>query len=118
MNNDQEKLLELFYNRKSIRKFTKRSVAEEDVKKIVEIGQRAPTGGNSQVYSIIWVKEPELRTDIMNMCGEIRSIREAPVVLLICADLRRLSRTIEHLGVNHYLKKGQGFWYSSLDFFK
>ena len=61
MTDDHEKLLNVFHRRRTIRKFSDKPVKEADVRKIVEVGQRAPTGGNFQTYTIIWIKDPDYK---------------------------------------------------------
>ncbi len=77
--------------------------------KIVEIGQRAPTACNLQTYSILWVRDAELREKVLDACGISGSIREAPVVFVICADVRRLSKVLDFLDYDHCFKHGYGY---------
>jgi len=109
MANKSSELLQLFLSRRSIRKFSSKPVKEPDVQKIVEVGQRAPTACNLQTYSVVWVKDAELREKIWDACGVSGSIRDAPVVFLICADVRRLAKVLDHLGYDHCLKHGYGY---------
>jgi len=81
-------------------------IDEEIVKRIVEAGQRAPSACNLQTYTIIWVKDPKKRKEVLSTCGNPDI--SAPVVLVICADLRRLARTLSALGYDHCLKHGEG----------
>ncbi len=98
--------LEVLFSRRTIRKFKEKPVDEEVVKRIVEAGQRAPSACNLQTYSIIWVKDPEKRREVLSCCGNPDI--SAPVVLVICADLRRLARTLNALGYDHCLRYGRG----------
>jgi len=109
MTSNPSKLLDLFLSRRSIRKFGSKPVKESDVKKIVEVGQRAPTACNLQTYSVVWVKDAELKEKVWNACGVSGSIKDAPVVFLICADVRRLGKVLDHLGYDHCLKHGYGY---------
>lgn len=107
MTNDS--LLNTFLKRRSIRRFSSKPVKETDVKKIVEIGQRAPTACNLQTYSVVWVKDAKLREKVLDACGVYGSIRDAPVVFVICADVRRLGKVLDSLGYDHCLKHGCGY---------
>lgn len=104
MNEDSSKLLSLFYKRRSIRKFKSKPVKETDVQKIVETGQRAPSACNLQTYSIVWAKDPKVKAKILDACEVTGSIRSARVVLVVCSDVRRLSKTLDSLGADHCLK--------------
>ncbi|MDH7478099.1 MAG: nitroreductase family protein [Candidatus Bathyarchaeota archaeon] len=107
--NVPSKLLNIFFNRRSIRKFSSKPVPEETVQRIVETGQRAPSACNLQTYSIIWVKDPEIKEKILDVCWASKQIRNVPVVFVICADFRRLRRTLDYLGADHCLKKDGGY---------
>lgn len=107
--NTSSKLLGLFSSRRSIRRFSTKHVREVDVQKIVEVGQRAPTACNLQTYSVIWVRDMKLREKVWDACGISGSIRNAPILFVICADVRRLGKVLDHLGYDHCLKRGYGY---------
>jgi nitroreductase len=102
-------LLDVFQQRKSIRKFISEPINEADIKKIVEAGQRAPTACNLQTYSIVWIRDSKLKEKVFDACAVKGSIRTAPVIFVICADVRRLIRVLEHLNHEHCFKHGYGY---------
>ena len=102
-------LLQILFDRKSIRKFKITPIADDIAEKIVEIGQRAPSACNLQTYSVIWVKDKETKEKVWNACFVPIAIRKAPLLFVICADLRRLTKVLDHLGHDHCLKYGQGY---------
>ncbi|MGQ9530052.1 MAG: nitroreductase family protein [Candidatus Bathycorpusculaceae bacterium] len=104
-----QKLLSTLFNRRSIRKFSSKPVSEEDAQKIVEAGQRAPSACNLQTYSIIWAKDVEIKEKILDACEAPSRMKDVPVVLVICADFRRLSKTLDYLNADHCLKKEGGY---------
>lgn len=101
-------MLNLFFRRRSIREFSSKPVREVDVWKIVEAGQRAPTACGLQNYSVIWVRDTKLKKKVWDACGVHTSIRDAPVVFAICADVRRLGKVLDYLSHDHCLKHGHG----------
>jgi len=107
--NSTSKLLNIFSNRRSIRKFRSKSVPEETVQKIVEIGQRAPSACNLQTYSIIWVKDLEIKEKILDACWASKQMKNVPVVFVICADVRRLGKTLDYLKAAHCFKQKSGY---------
>ncbi len=109
MTSDSSRLLDIFLNRRSIRRFSSKSVRAADVQKIVEVGQRAPTACNLQTYSVVWVRDAKLREKVLDACRVSGSIRNAPVVFVICADVHRLGKVLEYLGYDHCLKHGYGY---------
>jgi len=109
MARSSSRLLNIFLRRRSIRKFSSKPVREVDVQKIVEVGQCAPTACNLQTYSVVWVKDVKLREKVLDACGVSGSIRNAPVVFVICADVRRLSKVLGYLNYDHCFKHGYGY---------
>ncbi|MGQ9641815.1 MAG: nitroreductase family protein [Candidatus Bathycorpusculaceae bacterium] len=107
--NSTLKLLNMFFSRRSVRKFSSKLVPEETVQKIVEAGQRAPSACNLQTYSIIWVKDEEAKEKILDACWASSQTKKVPVVFVICADVRRLDRTLDYLKANHCLKQKGGY---------
>lgn len=110
MKNEVVKELDLFIGRKSIRKFSSKPVEEVDVLKIIKAGQRAPTACNLQTYSVVWVKDKKLKDKVLDACEVSGTIREAPIVFAICADIRRLSKVLNFLKHDHCFKHGHGNW--------
>lgn len=103
-----QKLLETIFNRKSVRKFCSKTVPEEHIQKIVEAGQRAPSACNLQTYSIIWAKDEKIKEKILDVCGA-SGMKNVPVVFVICADFRRLRKTLDYLNADHCLNQKGGY---------
>ncbi len=97
-------VMEAILNRRSIRKYLDKPVSEEIVKQIVGAGIRAPCGCSLQKYSIIWVKNQERRRIIWDSCMKYPFILEAPVTLVICADLRKLVRMTKKIDTESHLE--------------
>jgi len=101
--------LRLLFSRRTVRKFKVESVADQVALKIVEAGQRAPSACNLQTYTVVWVKDTEKKEKVWDACGVPKSIRDAPIVFVICADVRRLAKTLDYLHHEHCLKHGYGY---------
>jgi len=108
MKSQNANLLDLFFARRSIRKFKLKRVSESVVRKIVDIGQRAPSACNLQTYTIVWIRDTEKKRQVWDACDVPKGIRDAPVVFVICADVRRLARVLDYLGSDHCLRHGYG----------
>lgn len=109
MRKNASQLLQILFDRKSIRNFKTTPIADNVAEKIVEAGQRAPSACNLQTYSVVWVKNAEIREKVWKDCFVRNAIRKAPLLFVICADLRRLARVLDYLGHDHCLKHGQGY---------
>ena len=84
--------------RKSVRVFTDRSIAPEEVSAILEAAVNAPTAGNQQLYTIIHVTDPQLKEQLAESCDHQPFIAKAPLVLVFCADCRKWYRTFREYG--------------------
>ncbi|MDH5462624.1 MAG: nitroreductase family protein, partial [Candidatus Bathyarchaeota archaeon] len=91
---------------RTIRRFKSTLVEGAIVRKIVEAGQRAPSACNLQTFTIIWLKDTERRSRVLDACGV--SSLTAPVVFVVCADLRRLAKTLDSLDFDHCLRHDYG----------
>ena len=109
MHENASQLLQILFDRKSIRNFKPTPIADDVAEKIVEAGQRAPSACNLQTYSVIWVKDEETKEKVWDACYVPNAIHKAPLLFVICADLRRLAKFLDHLGYDHCLKHGQGY---------
>lgn len=74
---------------RSIRKYSTREVEAEKLEQIIKSAQCAPTTRHMQAYTIIGVKNREHRALVAQTCGK-DFIRDCPVFLLFCPDLRRV----------------------------
>lgn len=116
MNGDKIKGLNLLLNRRSIRKFKLTPVNESLIRKVANAGLRAPNACNLQNFSIIWVKDPELRMIILRSCEVDDFITGEVTVFVICADTRRIGMVLDQLGYHHCLKNDSGYFRKLMSF--
>jgi nitroreductase len=100
--------IETINKHRTIRKYTDKPISEETVINIVKAGQRAPSACSLQSYAIIWVKDEDKRKKIWASCGKQDWILEAPVMLTICADIRKSIKMMNSLGLISSFEKGLG----------
>ncbi|MEM1666646.1 MAG: nitroreductase family protein [Nitrososphaerota archaeon] len=93
-------LLNIIYNRRTIRKFKPADIPEELLNMIVEAGQRAPS--YNQAYSFILVSDKEKRKALEDIC-DVKYISNASAIIVICSDLNRVSKMYDYLNRNHVL---------------
>lgn len=103
-------VFEAIMNRRSIRQFEPTPVDETDLYKILEAARYAPSWHNSQCWRFIIVKDEATREKLSQTVPPTnrgsKAVREAPVVIVLCAEL----------GHSGYIKgelipdKGQ-YWY-------
>lgn len=78
-------------NHRSIRKYTRDPIPEPIMDYILEAGTRASTTGNMQLYSIIVTTDEGVKEELSPCHFNQAMIKEAPVVLTICADFNRFN---------------------------
>lgn len=87
--------LRLMHERASVRKFADRKIEPEVMECVLEAGVHAATGG-MQPYSVIKIDDTEIKQKILEFDGGAqKQIVNAPVDLVFCVDMRRLSRWAE-----------------------
>lgn len=95
----QNNTLDFMLNRKSIRKFKQKPVSRDLIDRIVAAGQRAPTACGMQTYSFILITDERLREEMYKLIGKQRCMAEAPVWILVCADMARQMKLFKVLGI-------------------
>jgi nitroreductase/FMN reductase (NADPH) len=87
--------INLLMNHMSIRKYKDQKVEKEIVDTIIKCGQMAPTSSHFQHYTIIEIKDQRKKEFLSELAGGQRWVKEAPLVLLFCADLNRGKKYFE-----------------------
>jgi nitroreductase len=95
--------------RVSIRRFRKDPVGEDALNKILLAGQRSPSPGGFQAYSLVVVDDFEKLSRIGEATRQ-EFISKSPVLILVCVDIRRFRTMLNHLGHDYHLKHGAGLY--------
>ncbi len=82
--------IQLLHNHRSIRKFTSKELSREQVRTIVEAGQRASTSSNVMAYSIIGITDESIKKQLQQVSGQ-PYVEHNGYLLVICADLSRIA---------------------------
>ena len=93
--------------RRTIRKYTSQIVSDELLNRLITEAARTQTMGNLQLYSVIVTRSANIKAKLSPAHFNQPMVKEAPVVLTICADFNRTSfwakcRNAEP-GYNNYL---------------
>ncbi|MCK4496840.1 MAG: nitroreductase family protein [Candidatus Aenigmarchaeota archaeon] len=83
--------MECIRERRSVRDYKPDPIPEEIVKEIIEAATHAPSSGNVQDWEFIIIRNLETKTKIAAAAWEQDFIARAPVVLVVCSDLDRIS---------------------------
>jgi len=95
--------------RKSCRKFKKSKVPKEILISLIASAQAAPSKSNLQQYSILLMKNKEIKNKLSKLLGKTAWALEAPLFFLFLADIRRNQIITEY--------KGYEYKNNSIDYF-
>ena len=77
--------------RRTVRKYTDQEVSSELLNRLFAEAARTQTMGNLQLYSVVVTRQPEMKEKLAPAHFNQPMVKEAPVVLTICADFNRTS---------------------------
>jgi nitroreductase len=95
-------LYEAIKGRRSVRQFTGEHVSDEVLKRLLEAACQAPSAGNLQPWHFYVIRKEDLKKEIAWDAHGQFFIAEAPVVVVVCADLRVSASGYGQRGVNLY----------------
>lgn len=85
----KNQIIQSLYDRKSVRVFEEKPIAEEEKREILMAAMQAPTAGNQQMYTILDITDQELKEKLAKSCDDQPFIARASVVLIFCADFQK-----------------------------
>lgn len=88
-------MINTIFQHRSVRQYLSTPVADRLLTRIVEAGTRASTTGNMQLYSVIVTKDEDRKAELAPLHFNQPMVKQAPVLLTICADLNRFNRWCE-----------------------
>ena len=95
-------VLEAIKERRSVREYTDQTVSEDDIKKLIDAAQSAPTAGNTQLLELVVVKDAEIKRRLAEAAFNQSFIQKAPIVIIVCADVSRSRKGYGGRGENLY----------------
>jgi nitroreductase len=81
--------MEAIFTRRSIRRYTDRPVAADDVRKLLAAAMAAPSAGNEQPWEFVVVTGQAVREEITRVHPYSQMLKQAPVAIVVCADPAR-----------------------------
>ncbi|MDR1942345.1 MAG: nitroreductase family protein [Endomicrobium sp.] len=78
--------MDVFFERKSVRKYLQDDVKEEDLNYILRAAMSAPTARNARCYSFIVVRDKETHKKIAEVHRAAQMILQAPLAILVVGD--------------------------------
>jgi nitroreductase len=79
-------------SRRSIRKYTSQSVAEQVLKALLEAAMSAPSAGNNQPWHFVVITRRQILDEFPRIHPYSQLIEGAPLAVVVCGDLRVQTR--------------------------
>ena len=77
---------------RSHRAYRHDAIPDHQIERLVDAARHASTSSFIQAYSVVAVREQQLKAECARLCADQRHIHEAPVFFAICADLHKIAR--------------------------
>lgn len=91
-------VLDVFERHRTIRSYAAAKIPPDDLARILEAGRRAPSDATGFMYTIVRVSDRGKREEIERLSGSNKHILDASDFFVVCLDLHRQARFLEHLG--------------------
>ena len=95
-------VFEAIKGRRSVREFESTPIKEADLQKILDAARLAPSAGNCQPLELIVVKDRAQKERLVRAALGQSFIAEAPVAIVVCANVPRTSRRYGRRGEELY----------------
>ena len=97
-NNLKTPVTEVLNKHVSVRQYTDQDIDDDLLMTILNAARRSPTSSNMQTYSIVVVRNPDVKKELAVLTGGQKHIEACPVFIAFCADITRLSAICEMHG--------------------
>jgi nitroreductase len=95
-------VFEAIRGRRSIREFKPDPIDEKDLTKILNAGRLSPSAGNCQPWEFVVVRDQKIKQKLVRAALGQSFIAEAPVVVVVCANIPRSSARYGRRGAELY----------------
>ena len=83
--------METIFQRRSIRKYTDTPVTDQQLEQLLRAGMAAPTSSNDQEWVFIVLQNRDTMHRIVEIDSYARALETAPLCIVVCADMQRVS---------------------------
>ncbi len=96
-------VIDAIRERRSVRRYQARPVPDATLGRLLESAVLAPSAGNVQAWHFYVVKDDERRQAVAAAAHNQLFVAQAPVVLVVCADVPRMAQRYGARGTGLYL---------------
>lgn len=101
------KALEVLKEHRTYRNFDENyQISDDELQNILQASRQAPSWMNGQMYSIIVVKDREIREKMVALNPGNPHMLHSSVFLVFVADLKRTKKVADHYGVDYPINEG------------
>lgn len=94
-----DSVTQVLLEHKSVRKYKPDPLPAGTLELLCAAAQSAATSSNLQTWSVIALQDPARKSEAAMLSGNQEFIRQAPLFLIFCADLSRLTRISDQIGL-------------------
>lgn len=105
---------DVVWSRRSIRKFKRVKIPEDDIKKIMEAGRQAPTDATLHLWSAVRLVDDRKKSTIAELI-EQKHVEEASDFFIFIVDLYRLEKLLSLRGRDLAVDRYALFIYAAID---
>ena len=102
-------------NRRVIRKYKTGPISEQTMALLLSAAQSAPTKSNLQQYSIVIIRDPEVRNTVAELVPSMPWVKNAPVIAIFLGDVRRIRKLAEIRGHTYQNNNADTFMNAAVD---
>lgn len=108
-------MLEFLNKRRTIRKYSEKTISNELLSKLLHAAAQASNTGNMQAYSVIVSSDIELKKQLAPTHFNQAMVTTAPLVLTFCADFNRITKWCEQRNAVPGFNNFQSFMAAAID---
>ena len=87
--------IECLMTRRSVRRYKKEDVKEDDLLSMLKCALLAPSGSNKQVWELFVIQDKERLAKLSEVCTYGRFIRDAPLCIVVAGDEAKSGHILE-----------------------
>lgn len=93
---EADDVLELLASHASCRDYLDQDLPDGLLERMVRAAQQTSTDATGQLYSVIRLRDADVRDRVAALAGDQRHLRPAGEFLVVCLDVRRMRRLLAH----------------------
>jgi len=112
---EMNETLRTILSHRTCRRYSDQPVTDETLNLLLACAQSAPTKSNLQQYSIVVVRDPDLRQRLGALVPSMTWLATAPVALVFLGDVRRIRQLAEMRGHDYKNNNADTFMNAAVD---